>query len=253
MAPNKRVGSTKPEPSPKKLKGGGDELAEQAAHACQFLASTEYFEAAMQELDSILTTYGSLPKWLDELYPDADARAELALHLDQLLPEENNVLYMKDGDWTVGPKCARLYMFGWHVNMGNKGLMVDDYMKNLVSLIMAQGFRTDPCLPGTEALVVCAPDERLFDDQNLLAINTVKDGLMKSHSVAFVKGWARTVCALSTVLIFDKLGIWDKLPKAVKASFSTAHCVVARFDNATAMVDAARGRTHQYHNFVSCM
>ncbi|CAJ1461739.1 unnamed protein product, partial [Effrenium voratum] len=96
-----------------------------------------------------------------------------------------------------GGVLLRPYHLAFRCDFGFAGTIDPDETELLVSLILSEGFRTNPDLIGVEKLAVVAPDKALLESpyKPLPRLPSAGDAL-PPFSVAFVKGWRRSVCAL---------------------------------------------------------
>lgn len=80
-----------------------------------------------------------------------------------------------------------------------------EVQKCLCQLIGLSGFLTDPNIPGTEKLVVCAVDDKWLTGHRMwmsaaeLSIDS-GEKLLPPHTVFAVKGFNRSVCGLLVLL-----------------------------------------------------
>lgn len=82
----------------------------------------EWWNQAMAALDRALEQSGSVNDFLNELYSSEEQRLEFAKALDEAFPPED-VVYAQDLN-TMGPTKARLWMMSYHIQAGNKGMVI---------------------------------------------------------------------------------------------------------------------------------
>lgn len=166
--------------------GNEDAVHGEAVHS--FLKSHEWAVKVLERFDAEMETHGDPIAFLDSLMPTTRLKDDYAAFLDKNFPPDDNVHYA--ADWAPGTKHLRPYHMCWHAQSGNKGFIYLDRLKNLVLLVMAKGFLTNPSLPGVESLVIAKPQLCFFkaDEFDFPALDKV--GIGAAHTV---KGWTRGV------------------------------------------------------------
>lgn len=200
--------------APKKIKG--DEsgvLSDQVENEKGAIASLSWWDPVMESLDTIFETHTSLSNWLSKEFPTPEARLEMAKELKDAFPlPEGEVL---SNDFGPGIKTWALWQACFHPQAGNKGLVVRDFMKNLIQLVLLGGPKTDASkLPGVEFPVVQELVPAYFESE--WKTSTVIDGAYECQSLGFIKGWTRALAFLTAgwLIITHELVDYykDKMP-----------------------------------------
>ena len=85
--------------------------------------------------DQVIAEHGSLDRYLESAW--GGRRLEFALLLDEHFPAVPDLCY--DITPSVGKVTLRPWQLGWNVSLGNKGILIAEDCKTLVSLIVLQG------------------------------------------------------------------------------------------------------------------
>lgn len=154
---------------------------------------------------------------------------------------------------TPGEHKLTLWMLNWHIQAGNKGLVIQENAKNLIKLILALGFKTDPGLPGVEQLVVCSPNPMLFvNHPDMLDSPQLKLNRPGIQSIAFVKGWTRASAALVAASIIIEMDVKD-MDYKYRRSFRTVHAIISDdYKNEVDRIDGNRGKPYSAHAENAC-
>ncbi|CAJ1371839.1 unnamed protein product [Effrenium voratum] len=150
-----------------------------------------------------------------------------------------------------GGVLLRPYHLAFRCDFGFAGTIDPDETELLVSLILSEGFRTNPDLIGVEKLAVVAPDKALLESpyKPLPRLPSAGQALIDAgdalppFSVAFVKGWRRSVCALIVAEGVRTLDLLEAVSDDYKASMSTIYGSVGRYGSVRDQVFANRGVT----------
>ena len=262
MAKRARGGSA-PTPSPKKGKDSpagsettssldADTLQKVQHPACSFI---------LKEYDETLFKTGKqVFEVLNEEYPLESDRIAFSKFIDESFPACQTVEYMSD--WTVGPKKLRPWQLSWDEFGGNKGMMEHQQGKNIVALILAHGFKTDPILHAGFTPILLAEHDRKLDKVEY-EFTKIQKQLIGIQAVDEEKGWTRISCLY---FIFRSL---HKVPEMLDtfkkkftdqelSSFSTISGVLSKSGSAAERVDrnreislieqATRSRPHCFHH-----
>jgi hypothetical protein len=235
MSPKKnKAPESAPANDKKKGKKGEEVLASETENI-------PWWNEAMAVLDTALATSGGVSEFLDSEYKSSEEKLAFAQWLDRSFPAETGIAYAKDFS-ANGALNIRLYNLCWHKDSGNKGLVVEEKMRNLVMLILARGFRTDADLYTCEKLNIICADPLLFP-LGLPCMPVVHAGEMPAFSVNYVKGWTRAVAALMACHIFKTLDIVEKikLDAPMFETFVTVYCLKRPWMDTASSVDANLG------------
>ena len=118
---------------------------------------------AIVVLDSLAKSFthdrvSGLHDLLDEMFPIRAAREVFADKVEAAFPPTDSVQYSADLH-SNGPALLRPWMLGWKKELGQKGFNTEDDIKNLMTLILLQGMKTDAArLMGVECLAVEAAE-----------------------------------------------------------------------------------------------
>ena len=205
------------------------------------LQAEEWHMLAMEFLDNIFVNHSQLCDYLTAKFPSEEDRLDFARSLDDAFPGEADVEYADK--FEPGPYKARLWQLSWDYQSGNHGLFLQENSRNLVSLILAQGFLTDPDAGTVEKLSVCPATLEFYKNSAFPICPKLHPSLLPCQSINFVKGQHRSLCALVSAHIILELGLLDKFKENADrfSSFCTVHCVQRTFANDFAKIDAARG------------
>ncbi|CAK9043568.1 FO synthase subunit 1 [Durusdinium trenchii] len=146
-------------------------------------------------------------------------------------------------DLSIGPKYLRVWQLGYRSDFGLPG-MADPYdMCSLIQLVLTQGFRTDPNEGGVEKLTVTQPNKAWLDAP-YKELPQLVEGTLPPFSVAFVKGWRRSLSILIVCEGIRSLGIpFEELTPEFKASVRVVHGAVGQYATPKDAIWASRGIT----------
>ena len=126
---------------------------------------------------------------LDREYPSIPDKLLFAQWVDKTFPPQTRVKYATD--FSVGTKCLRPWMLSWHVNSGNKGMVLHDTMEALIKLICVKSFLSNADVAaGVERLAIQPPNPVLYNGSTEYA--TCVPGLLLVNQADQQKGWALT-------------------------------------------------------------
>ena len=94
---------------------------------------------------------------------------EWASWLSTALPPDPSKTYISGQKaWdSSGLDVCRPYHLPISPDAGNKGHVAKEPFRNLMILILTKGFQSDALQAGTELLLACKPDKRLFNEAGL--------------------------------------------------------------------------------------
>ena len=196
-----------------------------------------WWSDAMDAIDKIFDEHTSMEQYLTSRYPSVQARKAFATELIQKFPPADDIEYIKN--FLPGTKIAHVAQLSFHAQAGNKGLVVVEQAKNLVRLVLKNGFQTDPYTPGVEAIVLCELNPALFPNPKDVATGPVMPNApdaLGHQACGMVKGWTRCGAALTACTILIDLGATEEV-----AGFNKVHGLVACYSDETARIDANRG------------
>jgi hypothetical protein len=192
----------------------------------------------MDLFDKEMESCGDPLKWLVECAaPDLKAHAE---GLDNQFPPIAGAEYITN--FEHGTKLVRLWQMGFATQYGNKGMVQLDTMRNLVELVLVNGFKSNTLVPGVEALVICQPNPAFWNGS--LELVPLHDDMLPIGSVAFVKGWTRSLAAHIVASLLIKLEIVDAVKDNHPVLFTSLcgiYANVAVFRSEADRIDANRG------------
>ena len=171
-----------------------------------------------------------------------------AAMLDSAFPPDPKVTYLSaDEQEPIGSRQLRLWQLSYHVDSGNSGIMVQEDMETLTSLIVSAGFLTDADnIGGVEKLASKMPDKVFVDAYKMITLHPKHQQLAPMFGVWHVKGWKRSVAALAVATVIAEGGHADELKSKmpdIHNSFCTVHAVFDRHDGPLSAIMAARAIT----------
>ena len=219
---------------------GGDELNDQMEKERETIASIPWWGSVMDEVDRIFLQYSSVSEYLHAIYPDLDGRKKFTDLLLAAFPCGEAL----SGDFEPGIKTFALWQICWHVQAGNKGLVVRESMKNLVALVLSQGCKTDASTsPGVEFPVLQPLVTNYFEKPWETAV--IQDKTFECQSIGFIKGWTRATAFLFAAHLIMKNELIDfyktKLPKQYSSFCALKGMVSADFTSELQRIQANRG------------
>lgn len=200
-------------------------------------SSLAWVDEVMCKFDKDMEICGDPLKWCDETVPNLLAHAQA---LDHCFPPIDGADYIKDFDH--GTKLVRLWQMGFTVHYGNKGMVPLDTLRNLVELILVNGFKSNTLQPGVEALVICQPNPVFW--QGSLELTPLHADMLPIASVAFVKGWTRSLAAHIVATLLIRMEIVDTVKDTHPVLFSSLcgiYANVCPFSSEVERIDANRG------------
>lgn len=209
-------------------------------------SSLSWVDAVMERFDREMEIHNDPLTWMAECVPDLKAHAE---GLDNQFPPIDEANYIKD--FEPGTKQLRLWQMGFAAQYGNKGMVQLDTMRNLVELILVNGFKTNTLQPGVEALVICQPNPLFWNGS--LELVSLHDDMLPICSVAFVKGWTRCLAAHIVAHLLIKMELTDTVKTTHPMLFDSLcviHANIVVFSSEADRIDANRGagtQTHKHH------
>jgi hypothetical protein len=136
---------------------------------------------------------------------------EFATFIDTSFPADAGVEYAKD--YTSGPTLARPWMMNWDEMAGNKGLVLKDAQKSLLTLILCQGFRANPDrFVGVEKIYVGPPVQEVFDMPQTYATIGHPMNAFESHCT---KGWTRMTTLMFLLHAVKSLDLLEEIQSNV--------------------------------------
>ena len=228
--------------APKKTKTGDDGLAELVDQQHDIISSLVWWNTVMDDLDAMMKKHRNMSSYFMETFPTMSARVELATQLADAFPLPDGETL--SSDYSPGVKNIAIWQACFHVQGGNRGLIIAEYFKNLVQLVLLRGCRTDASkMPGVEYPVIQPLIESYFD----VAWESEKviDGTFEAQTVGFVKGWTRSLAFLTCAHLIIKHDLVDfyreKMPSEY-ASFCLIKALVPEgMQNEVDRIAANRG------------
>ena len=150
-----------------------------------------------------------------------------------LKPEPSRTYITKESFETPGTDYVRPFHLCYRPEAGNKGHVVRENFRNLICLIMCNGFTTDPLLPGVEMLLVCKPDPRLCGALPTEPLQSEPDTL-GPHQVHLIKGWTRVAALHTLFLVLRKEDCFNRWLDFLGSKVSTLRTI---FVNKIALPD----------------
>jgi hypothetical protein len=191
--------------------GDADNLAVEVAmtEVMEFMTTHEWAGKVLERYDEVMAQHGDAISFLESTMPTNQARLEHAAYLDEMFPADPNPVWPYITNWdTKGPKLLRPYHLSWHKQAGNKGFIYRDKLRNLVTLIMAKGFLTNPEIPGVELPIITNPNPAFFNPVEF-EFPSLENGLVDVGGVHCVKGWTRGVGLHVFIQLLKMDGLMD--------------------------------------------
>lgn len=201
----------------KKTKAEESVLGDMLESEKDTIASISWWDPVMEQLDKMFETHPNLSDWFLAEFPNLEDRVQLANDLGKAFPlPQGEVL---SNDFTPGIKTWQLWQACFHPQAGNKGLVIREFMKNLVQLVLLEGPKTDASkMPGVEFPVLQPLVPTYFDKE--WSTSTIVEGAYECQSLGFVKGWTRGLAFLTAAyLIYNNELVdyyEDKMPTQFK-------------------------------------
>lgn len=225
--------------APKKPKAL-DDLGDAVEKEKGVIATLPFWDTLMNQVDETFTKFGSISEFFMKSFPTLEERKALS----QTLIDHFGATETLDSDFTAGIKSFGLWQICPHIEAGNKGLVINQFHKHLIMLILIQGPRTDAATsPGVEYPVIQPLVEAYFDTP--WETSSLQAGTYDCQSIGFVKGWTRCVAALfaAHLLIQNDLveHYRDHLPEAYKNFCLLKGLVTADYASELDRINANRG------------
>ena len=215
MAPKRPSNGSSSGRAPKKGKTG-EELADQVEKEKETIAGLPFWNLLMDDVDNMLQDFGSVTEFFMTTYPTFDERKKLTEMLMTHFGAGENVL---SSDFTPGIKSFALWQLCYHIEAGNKGLVINEYMKNLIKLVIIHGPKTDASSQaGVEYPVIQALVPSYFDSP--WETECVDASTYHSQSVGFTKGWTRGLAFLYVTHMIIKHDLVKHYQKEMPKAFA---------------------------------
>ena len=232
-----------------KVKAGADEDIEALLRSSSIqtkIKKNVWLKDVLDWFDDAVTKRGGVMQALEYHLAAPQASHAFALFLDQTFPPEPSVRYFSADDWdSYGRKYARPWMFGWKKHTGNKGFIQLEKFRNLLPLILVNGFESNPDEPRGQQMLVSKPNPLLYPtaaDGEFPAI--AGEGLLGVGELHHMKGWTRSVGLHMALLCVLESGQMDNFLKTATPhlhTYQTIFCNYVQYDSALAQIDASRG------------
>ena len=229
--------------SSKKAKGkSSDELSDMVEKEKEVIETLPWWGEVISDVEKTLADFGGVSDFLNKTYPDSTARKEFAEKLAEAFPIPAG--QKLSNDFTRGVKNFSLWQVCTHVQAGNKGMVISEYMKNLVSLVLIQGCKTDASTtPGVEYPVLQPLCLEYFDQK--WDMEELQPGVFACQSLGFTKGWTRGcafVFAASMILKHNLVDFYkDKLPRQYESFCMLKGLVPEEYKSEMDRIQANRG------------
>jgi len=217
-----------------------EHLAGLTPDAKNTLNELPWVDLVMSSFDELIVSKGSMSAWLHSEFPTPEDRLKMAMALEEAFPMIPDVQYING--YSLGLHRLRIWHVNYDVAAGNKGLVQLDQLRNLVLLIICNGMKTDPLVPGTEVPVICTPNPTFWATPP--SFPEVAAGLLGVGAVAFVKCWTRCIAALGLAWLLVKLDLVETTRTTHPLLHDSLRCLwgnLAAYSSEQAMIDANRG------------
>ena len=219
MAPKRPSNGSTSSGRPAKRGKAEDGVAELLDAERDQISHLSWWPTVMLDLDNIISTHSSLATFFVKEFPDLDSRKKLAEDLMGAfpLPEGSN---LSGPDFTPGLKNWALWQACFHVQAGNKGLLIAEYTKNLIQLVLIQGCKTDATkCAGVEFPVLQQLVPAYFDQE--WKCEEIIPGTFQCQSLGFTKGWTRALCFLTAGYLLHKHGLVQEYKDKMPSQFAS--------------------------------
>ena len=217
-----------------------DKVLAKAKHA---ETTFSVIKQCMKLYDDVMEKYGRIDLALDDIYKEDAVRTELWMFTENNFPPNAKVRYAHNLEPGT---CATLrpWMLPWSVHSGNSGLTEFETQRNLILLILYQGFQTDAeHIGGVTKLLVTKRIDKLFCLPTSEKVADVVPDLLKAHDMTLVKGWRRSVSLNFVIHAIKELNLMDEVK--LQASYlidtiGTIHAIVGVYGSEEECIDANR-------------
>ena len=163
----------------------------------------------------MFSNFGSVHEYFLQTYPTFEDRKKFSQRLIDHFPAAEALSLP---EWTPGVKNIALWQLRFHVEAGNKGLVIQEFMKNLVMLMLIQGPRANAkTQAGVEYLVIQPLVPCYFAEP--WQTDLIQVGTFECQSVAFTKGWTRSLAALYAAEPLMGLDLIDHYKNRLSSSY----------------------------------
>ena len=204
MAPKRPSNGSSTSGRPAK-KGKTDELMDLVEKEKGIISTMPFWDSLVNQINDMFATFGSVPEYLLQTYPSFEDRKSFSQLLMDSFPTGETLS-------SDGIKSFALWQICYHVEAGNKGLVINEFMRTLIMLMLAQGPRFDAVKQaGVEYVVIQPLVASYFDtpwDTELMQPDTYN-----SQSIGFTKGWTRSVAAVYAAHLIIKNDLVDEYKK----------------------------------------
>ena len=119
----------------------------------------------------------------------------------------------------VASALVRPWHLSWRADFGLAGYMEKETCEQLIQLILTEGFLSNPDLGAVEKLsCTTVPSEFLQDPYKELPSLVDGSGLIRPFSLAYVKGWKRSVALLICLAGIRDLKLEAEISHEVRVS-----------------------------------
>ena len=218
-----------------------DELCDAVEQQKDVIATLPFWDAVMNHVNTMFSNFGSVHEYFMKTYPTLDDRKKLTQKLMEHFPAAESLSLP---EWTPGVKNIALWQLCFHVEAGNKGLVIQDFMKNLVMLMLIQGPRTNAqTQAGVEYLVIQPLVPCYFSEP--WQTDLVEVGTFECQSIAFTKGWTRSLAALYAAELLIEFDLIDHYKNHLSSSYENfcnlKGMVTGEYANELDRINANRG------------
>ena len=170
---------------------------------------------------------GGIAAWVGSFVATDDKAANHALELYGLLPPEDRTTYTTGG-FTDG--IAKLHMFQCGVDPADGfSLGNDDDVLTMISIILGCGeFKTDPAIPGVDAIAIRPSTSELGKKNIQLVINNGPVSNTGISNVAYIKGKKRLLAGRAIAAAVIALGrptdfasMWPSLWQSMRTVYAS--------------------------------
>ena len=202
---------------------------------------SDLVDKCLRFFDRMMDTHKTAHKALNFIYSNPLDRMAFFRYMDYSFPATVGVTYAADLEGQVIQ--LRPWMLPWDVHSGEAGMSELSAQRNLVTLILTNGFESDADTVKCEKLLVLPRNRTIFKAMILPVKGVIAEGLLAAHDLSFVKGWRRSVAMNICMHIVKTLDLLDDFKlhsPAVVASFSTMYAIVGKYKDDASAITASR-------------
>ncbi|CAK9088525.1 unnamed protein product [Durusdinium trenchii] len=162
--------------------------------------------------------------------------------MDDFCPADPKIQYLSSYE---GAGVARPWMLSWRSDFGLAGYFEKETCEQLVELIVSEGMRTDPNLVAVEKLACTMPPQEYLDSEYTECQPLLESSsLLRPFSLAYIKGWKRSVALLITLQGIRELQLDQNIEHFIRVTMGSIYVNLSlNAADARSKVQVSRGAT----------